>query len=129
LTDLQAYPEHIRNIAIVGHLHHGKTSLVDVLISQTHDVHWMPGSDERYTDVHDLERERGLSIKSMPMSMVMQDMKGKSFLLNVMDTPGHVNFSDEVTAAIRLADGAVVVVDAVEGVCYCYVWHCSGIYD
>ncbi|KAJ3182860.1 U5 small nuclear ribonucleoprotein component [Gaertneriomyces sp. JEL0708] len=117
LADLTAYPELVRNIAIVGHLHHGKTSLVDVLVGQTHchlDAHLE--SQERYTDVHELERGRGLSIKSMPVSLVMQDLKAKSYLLNIMDTPGHVNFSDEVTAAIRISDGAVLVVDAIEGV-------------
>ncbi|KAJ3279348.1 U5 small nuclear ribonucleoprotein component [Borealophlyctis nickersoniae] len=116
MADLMHHPDLIRNVAIVGHLHHGKTSFVDVLVAQTHDMHWDLEDNERYTDVHELERARGLSIKSMPMSLVVQDLKGKSYLLNVMDTPGHVNFSDEVTAALRIADGAVLVVDAVEGV-------------
>ncbi|KAI9101026.1 P-loop containing nucleoside triphosphate hydrolase protein [Phlyctochytrium arcticum] len=116
MTDLMAYPSMVRNIVIFGHLHHGKTSLVDVLVSQTHDMTWDLESKERYTDVHELERGRGVSIKSMPMSLVMQDLKSKSYLLNIMDTPGHVNFSDEVTAAARICDGGVLVVDAVEGV-------------
>ncbi|KAI9744413.1 MAG: hypothetical protein M1818_001942 [Claussenomyces sp. TS43310] len=124
MTDLMNYPEQIRNVALVGHLHHGKTALMDMLVLETHDItdrldkRMGRKRDEqlRYTDVHILERERGLSIKSAPMSLVLQNTKGKSHLLNVLDTPGHVNFVDEVASSLRLVDGVVLVVDVVEGV-------------
>lgn len=82
------HPDLIRNIAVVGHLHHGKTSFVDMLISETHDIPINVDQPERYTDTHILERERGVSIKSMPVTLVMQDIKEKSYLLNILDTPG-----------------------------------------
>ncbi|CAO3634329.1 unnamed protein product [Mucor fragilis] len=116
MSDLMNHPDLIRNIAVVGHLHHGKTSFVDMLISETHDIPINVDQPERYTDTHILERERGVSIKSMPVTLVMQDIKEKSYLLNILDTPGHTNFIDEVVAATRLADGVVIVVDVVEGV-------------
>ncbi|KAA6415642.1 MAG: u5 small nuclear ribonucleo component [Lasallia pustulata] len=100
------------------------TALMDMLVMQTHDIHDRLEKktgrkrDEqlRYTDVHLLERERGISIKSAPMSLVLQGTRGKSHLLNILDTPGHVNFVDEVAASLRLVDGVVLVVDVVEGV-------------
>jgi 116 kDa U5 small nuclear ribonucleoprotein component len=124
MTDLMNFPEQIRNIAFAGHLHHGKTALMDMLVLETHDItdrlEKKTGKkrDEqlRYTDVHILERERGLSIKAAPMSLVLQSTQGKSHLLNILDTPGHVNFVDEVASALRLVDGVVLVVDVVEGV-------------
>ena len=124
MTDMMNFPEQIRNIAFAGHLHHGKTALMDMLVLQTHDIAERQEKrtgrkrDEqlRYTDVHILERERGISIKSAPMSLILQGTRGKSHLLNILDTPGHVNFVDEVAASLRLVDGVVLVVDVVEGV-------------
>lgn len=90
MADLMNHPDLIRNIAVVGHLHHGKTSFVDMLISETHDIPINVEQPERYTDTHILERERGVSIKSMPMTLVLQDMKEKSYLMNILDTPGKI---------------------------------------
>jgi U5 small nuclear ribonucleoprotein component len=124
MTDLMNYPDQIRNVAFAGHLHHGKTAFMDMLVLETHDIadrldrRQGKEKDEqlRYTDVHVLERERGLSVKAAPMSLVLQNTKGKSHLINILDTPGHVNFVDEVASSLRLVDGVVLVVDVVEGV-------------
>jgi len=117
LADLMDNGNLVRNVALVGHLHHGKTSFVDCLMQQTHpELTTSAEKPVRYTDTLFTEQERGVSIKAMPVSLVMQDVRGKSFLVNVFDTPGHVNFSDEVSAAMRLADGVCVFVDAAEGV-------------
>ncbi|KAF8072579.1 hypothetical protein HT031_000239 [Scenedesmus sp. PABB004] len=120
MATLSGNPELIRNVAIVGALHHGKTSLMDMLVEQTHDVGALgvrPGGKPlRFTDTRLDEQARGISIKAMPMSLVLAGGSGKSYLVNLIDCPGHVNFNDEVTAAMRLADGVLLVVDVLEGV-------------
>ncbi|XP_042331114.1 116 kDa U5 small nuclear ribonucleoprotein component [Sceloporus undulatus] len=117
LADLMDNSELIRNVTLCGHLHHGKTCFVDCLIEQTHpEIRKRYDQDLCYTDILFTEQERGVGIKSTPVTIVLPDTKGKSFLFNVMDTPGHVNFSDEVTAGLRISDGVVLFIDAAEGV-------------
>ena len=109
-------PNLVRNVSVVGAFHHGKTSLMDLLIEETHENKWDPSKEVHYTDTRKDEQQRKLSIKSTPVSLVLESSKGKSFVMNMMDCPGHVNFSDEATAAMQASDGAIVVVDALEGV-------------
>ncbi|KAJ4731396.1 elongation factor family protein [Rhynchospora pubera] len=119
LLGLASNPTLVRNVALIGHVQHGKTVFMDMLVEQTHDITTFDATSERhirFTDTRVDEQERRVSIKAVPMSLVLEDSAGKSYLCNIMDTPGHVNFSDEMTAALRLADGVVLVVDAAEGV-------------
>ncbi|XP_047135994.1 116 kDa U5 small nuclear ribonucleoprotein component isoform X1 [Hydra vulgaris] len=120
LADQMDNSDLIRNVALIGNLHSGKSNFVDALFEQTHPELNKKvndgGADMNYTDTLFTERERGVSIKSTPVTLVLPDSKGKSFLLNIFDTPGHVNFSDEVTAALRISDGVVVFIDAADGV-------------
>ncbi|KAK4684805.1 hypothetical protein P7C73_g5360, partial [Tremellales sp. Uapishka_1] len=116
MIDLMAFPTMIRNVMVAGHIHHGKTSLLDMLVFETHQLTWDADRPTRYTDTHTLSRSREISIKSGPMSLVLPNSKGKSSLINIIDTPGHINFVDEVASVARLVDGVVLVVDVVEGV-------------
>ncbi|XP_044152958.1 116 kDa U5 small nuclear ribonucleoprotein component [Bufo gargarizans] len=117
LADLMDNSELIRNVTLCGHLHHGKTCFVDCLIEQTHpEIRKHHDQDLCYTDILFTEQERGVGMKSTPVTIVLPDTKEKSYLFNIMDTPGHVNFSDEVTAGFRISDGIVLFIDAAEGV-------------
>ncbi|PIO29837.1 hypothetical protein AB205_0009430, partial [Aquarana catesbeiana] len=94
-----------------------ETCFVDCLIEQTHpEVRKRHDQDLCYTDILFTEQERGVGMKSTPVTVVLPDTKEKSYLFNIMDTPGHVNFSDEVTAGFRISDGIVLFIDAAEGV-------------
>ena len=119
MAGLMATPHLCCIVAVVGHLHHGKTMVMDMLVKQTHDVkyEWRNNEKElRWTDTRLDEQQRGISIKMTPMTMVMEASSGKSRLFTMLDCPGHVNFNDEVTSALRLADGVLLVIDTVEGV-------------
>eukprot|EP00003_Mantamonas_plastica_P018092 TRINITY_DN2971_c0_g1_i2.p1 TRINITY_DN2971_c0_g1~~TRINITY_DN2971_c0_g1_i2.p1 ORF type:complete len:952 (-),score=335.58 TRINITY_DN2971_c0_g1_i2:2916-5771(-) len=115
LAGLMAHPRVVRNVVVAGQLHHGKTSVMDMLIGQCHVDAWSAHDELAYTDNRVDEQEKGLSIKASPMSLVLPNLKGKHYVINALDTPGHVNFSDEVTASMRIADGVLLVVDAIEG--------------
>ena len=88
---------------------------MDMFIETTQKKEWDLKKEVRYTDTTIAEQERGISIISTPVSLVLPDSRDKSYLINFIDTPGHVSLSGEVTASLRVADGCVVCVDAVEG--------------
>jgi 116 kDa U5 small nuclear ribonucleoprotein component len=113
----------VRNVAVIGPLHHGKTLLCDMVIQQTHKANneaarWDLKRDYKFTDNRKDEVDRAISLKTSPVTVLLPDSREKSLLFNFMDTPGHPGFSDEVAASLRLADGAVLVVDCIEGMTF-----------
>ena len=102
--------ENIRNVAIIAHVDHGKTTLVDRLLWASHVFRENQQVEERVLDSNDQERERGITILSKNISITYKGVK-----INVIDTPGHADFGGEVERVLNMADGALLIVDAFEG--------------
>lgn len=105
----------IRNCTVIAHVDHGKTTLTDSLIASSGLMSKEVAASARLMDYDPIEQQRGITIKASGISLI-HEMAGKDYLIHLIDTPGHIDFSSHVTRGLRLTDGAIVVVDIIEGI-------------